>query len=214
MENFKIKIELLSESIFGNGETLGSLVDTEILKDDLGFPYLKGKTFKGKLREEMFQVATLLDSDNKLGLKDDFENIMGIENNFKFETLKFSDCKVSKGIQTAVEKAIKEGVLTEKELTDSLTEIRSFTRLENGVAKYGALRNARVIKKGLILYCNLDSVNKLSKKELGLLSCALKGLRSLGMMESRGKGEVKCSLLKNEEDITNKSIIAFRKEIY
>lgn len=211
MEQFKIKIELISESIFGCGESSG-FIDNEVLSDNIGLPYLKGKTFKGNLREEMKKLAIFLDEDsneyNKI-----FERLMGTEFNFSFETLKFSDCKISENVRQALKESVANGELTKEDILESLTEVRSFTKIENGVAKEGALRSSRVIKKGLKLYCDLESTNKLNVKELGLLAASIQSLESIGMMKSRGKGQVKCSLHKNGENITEKSIIAFRKEI-
>ena len=211
MELFQIKIELLSESIFGCGEN-SRFIDNEILKDELGLPYLKGKTFKGNLREEMKSLAKFLDGGVGEYTKI-FEKLMGVEFDFNFETLKFSDCTISPNLREIIKEGISSRELNSEEVLESLTEVRSLTRIENGVAKEGALRSSRVIKKGLILYCNLESIKKLNKRELGILACSLRALQSIGMMRSRGKGEVKCSLYKDGKDITEKSILSFRKEI-
>ncbi|MGG5461208.1 RAMP superfamily CRISPR-associated protein [Clostridium sp. B9] len=212
MELFQIKIELLSESIFGCGEN-SKFIDNEILKDELGLPYLKGKTFKGNLREEMKCLSAFLDSVGSEEYTKIFENLMGVEFGNDFETLKFSDCTISPNLRAIIKEAISNKELNSEEVLESLTEVRSFTRLKNGVAIDGSLRSSRVIKRGLILYCNLESIKELNKKELGILASSLRGLQSIGMMRSRGKGEVKCSLYKDGKDITEKSILAFRKEI-
>ncbi|MCI2779026.1 RAMP superfamily CRISPR-associated protein [Clostridium perfringens] len=211
MELFQIKMELLSESIFGCGENSG-FIDNEILKDELGLPYLNGKTFKGNLREEMKSLAQFLDGGEGEYTKI-FEKLMGVEFDFNFETLKFSDCIISPNLREIIKEAISNKELNSEEVLESLTEVRSFTRIENGVAQDGSLRSSRVIKKGLILYCNLESIKELNKKELGILACSLRSLQSIGMMRSRGKGEVKCSLYKNGKDITEEAILSFRKEI-
>ena len=49
----KIKMELLSDTIFGNGMSIPGGEDISVLSDENGFPYYKGGTFKGIFREEL-----------------------------------------------------------------------------------------------------------------------------------------------------------------
>ena len=49
----KIKMELLSDAIFGNGMSVPGGEDISVLRDMYGFPYYKGSTFKGVFREEI-----------------------------------------------------------------------------------------------------------------------------------------------------------------
>ena len=49
----KIRMQLLSDVVFGNGESIPGGEDLSILSDEHGFPYYKGGTFKGIFREEL-----------------------------------------------------------------------------------------------------------------------------------------------------------------
>ena len=49
----KIKMELLSDVIFGNGMSVPGGEDISVLCDSNGFPYYKGGTLKGIFREEL-----------------------------------------------------------------------------------------------------------------------------------------------------------------
>ena len=49
----KIKMELISDAIFGNGASIPGGEDIAVLSDEYGFPYYKGGTFKGVFREEL-----------------------------------------------------------------------------------------------------------------------------------------------------------------
>ena len=60
MNNYIIEIELLSEAIFGSGQSVPGLVDTDIVHDEYGFPYMKAKTFKGNLRKSAEEIVELL----------------------------------------------------------------------------------------------------------------------------------------------------------
>ena len=51
-----IQIRLLSDAIFGNGQSIPGGEDISILCDDKGFPYYKGSTFKGIFREELIRL--------------------------------------------------------------------------------------------------------------------------------------------------------------
>ena len=54
----KIKMELLSDAIFGNGMSVPGGEDISVLRDMYGFPYYKGSTFKGVFREELYRPRT------------------------------------------------------------------------------------------------------------------------------------------------------------
>ena len=47
----KIKMTLLSDTIFGNGVSIPGGEDISVLTDENGFPYYKGSSLKGVFRE-------------------------------------------------------------------------------------------------------------------------------------------------------------------
>lgn len=214
MNNLVIKIRLLSESIFGNGESETNGVDTDILKDEIGVPYFKGKTFKGKLREEAECIKNYLSAGKGQNYDDIINNLFGQEGKFNSNTLKFSNCQISDDIWNDLNYGVQNRKFTKEDITDSLTEIRSFTRLDkDGVAEKGSLREARVIKKNLILYCKVECPRELSTIEKGFLAASTAALKNLGSMESRGKGLVECLLIENGKDVTQKYIDSLEAEI-
>jgi len=46
---FYMKIVLKSDATFGRGDGVTGLVDTEVMYDELGLPYLGGRAIKGIL---------------------------------------------------------------------------------------------------------------------------------------------------------------------
>lgn len=215
MTCFKIKIKLLSESIFGNGESESSGIDVDVLKDDIGVPYFRGKTFKGKLRAEISALGEYMSCFSGNKYDEIIEGLLGKEGKFDSNTLKFSDCVISECVHDDLKYAIEnnKNKFDKKDILNSLTEIRTFTRIdENGVPEKGSLRQARVIKKGLILYCDVECQRNLDDIEKGILSAGVAALRNLGAMESRGKGNVKCSLIEKGKDVTAKYIDVLEKE--
>lgn len=214
MSNLVIAINLLSESIFGNGESQSMGVDIDSLKDEIGVPYFKGKTFKGKLREEAEMIVNYTEKDGKPILKDTFESLFGTEGQIDNNTIKFSDCKITRDIWNDLNYGIEKGKFTKDDIVNSLTEKRTFTKLdESGVAEKGSLRQARVVKRNLILYCKVDCQRELSDIDKGLLASAVRALKNIGSMETRGKGHVICTLRENNVDVTDKYIKRLKAEV-
>ena len=207
MKTMLVEIELLSEAVFGNGEATTSFVDMEILKDNNNIPYFKGKTFKGKLREEAEKI-----SDYLLGNRETVEELFGREDG-EYSKLKFSDCKIDKDILNNIEYGINKGEFSKNDVEKAFTDIRTFTSInEDGVTKDGSLRQCRVIKKGIKLYCNI-SYDNLLEEEKGIIACSISALRNIGTMESRGKGNVICRIIENGKDVTNEMIEKFEKVV-
>lgn len=207
MRTMLVEIELLSEAVFGNGESTTSFVDMEILKDDNNIPYFKGKTFKGKLREEAEKI-----SDYLLGNREAVEELFGREDG-EYSKLKFSDCKIDKDILNNIQYGINKGEYSKNDVEKAFTDIRTFTSIdESGVTKDGSLRQCRVVKKGIKLYCYIN-YDKLTTEERGLLACSISALRNIGTMESRGKGEVVCKIIQDGKDVTNEMIQKFEKVV-
>ena len=64
----------------------------------------------------------------------------------------------------------------------------------------------RVLNKGVTFYSDIYSDEKLNEDELGLLICGVKGLKHLGTLRSRGKGEVRCTLKIDNKILSDKEI--------
>ena len=53
----KIRMELLSDTILGSGYSIPGAEDIAVCQDENGYPYMKGSSFKGVLRESMENLA-------------------------------------------------------------------------------------------------------------------------------------------------------------
>ena len=51
MKSYTIEIQLISDAIIGSGEGFGSLIDTDIVFDGLGVPFIPARRIKGCLRD-------------------------------------------------------------------------------------------------------------------------------------------------------------------
>lgn len=182
----KLRIELLSDTIFGSGNSVPGEEDMSVKCDENGFPYLNGSTFKGILREAAENILDWKGEDRQK--LDILFGTKGIEDlGYGVETLerriKVSDFEIPKNVKDLVLFSVKEP----QEITKAVTNLRTFTRIEDGVCKEGSLRTARCIKKGLNfigeVYCG-GSDEEFIKE-------TLEHIKYMGSMRNRGFGHIK-----------------------
>lgn len=213
MEKYRIRVELLTDAIFGDGMAVPGVVDSDVLHDEMGFPYMKGKTLKGKIREEFAFLCGYETTREKTMRPEDrkaFEKLFGkpdsdIDGKLYFSHLQLDEPLRKFFIGMMQESQGTENAIDSEDILESLTSIRSYTAIDytNGVAKRGSLRRVRMINSGLVFYAELQSVEKLSALEEALLGSAVSLLRYLGSLETRGKGQVDCRLFYGDQDITD-----------
>lgn len=211
MIRYPITIELLSETIFGNGESRNGVVNTDILLDKDGFPFLLGKTFKGYLKEavntilrpyyeasegkEVFdeRVNLLFGQSNRSKINKDYDkNQCQEEDRYKQQQgkVRFSNFYLHSDISKLFNEHNKELIL------NALTDIRFGIRVEEGVAKNRSLRTARVLKKGLVFVGYIECDEGIDSYKI--LKQAVAALKNIGVHKSRGKGLVKIDIAKEE----------------
>lgn len=213
MREYTLKVELLTETLFGSGESIPGDVDEEVLHDVYGFPYMKGKTIKGKLREEALHVQMCIGAGQ--AEEEIVDRLFGTGDAKEDTILKFSDLTVSSGVRQLLMMQMKDIAtgIDPQDILEAMTDIRNFTRIEEtGVAKKGSLRRIRVIHRGYHFYCTITAQRELSMEEEILLAAAAASLRHLGSMETRGKGHVKCTLWKEKDNITEERVRLLKGE--
>lgn len=213
MEKYRIRVELLTDAIFGDGTAVPGVVDSDVLHDEMGFPYMKGKTLKGKIREEfefLCGIGTGWEKDLLPKNGESLEKLFGkpdsdIDGKLYFSHLQLDEPLRKFFIGMMQESQGTENAIDSADILESLTSIRSYTAIDytNGVAKRGSLRRVRMINSGLVFYAEVQSMEKLSAKEEALLGSAVSLLRYLGSLETRGKGQVECRLFYGDQDITD-----------
>ena len=186
----KIKMQLISDAIFGSGISVPGGEDISVLCDKDGFPYYKGGTFKGVFREELHKYLswTVPDAvwaeqveDRLLGLGGDSETQHPTK-------LTFSDFTLSETVKNMIRK--EPGNNLPEVVTELLTNVRTLTSItENGLVKEGSLRSLRCVNKGLYFYSEIIC----SKEDEPLIKEVLSGIKWVGSMRNRGFGKVKIS---------------------
>ena len=192
----KLKITLLSDLCTYSGETYNSTVDTDVVYDDYGFPYIPAKRLKGCIREACLELA-------EWGCFPEVEEIFGKEGN---HTSVFT---LSNAYLTDYEKYIKDlNLENNKVLTHPQNVLRLFTYtrtqtsldVKSGAAVRNTLRTMRVVKKGLTFEADIH----FSKEEyIEKLEKAIQMVTHIGYQRTRGLGTVSMKLDKGNEIGTN-----------
>ena len=178
----KIKMKLLSDTIFGNGVSVPGEEDISVLCDDYGFPYYKGGTFKGIVREEMLNYLGWMGRDTRKA--DALLGKSGDSNINDNDKLVFSDFHLSGAVKRAVLDEVGDNPQI---IRDAFTNIRAFTEIDrDGIAEDGSLRLARCVNKELIFYSDV----KCPKEDEKMLEEVLALVKWIGSMRNRGFGKV------------------------
>lgn len=217
MPRLQLKIQLLSDTTFGRGDGVAGLVDQEVEHDAYGFPYLRGRTLKGLLREECENLIAVLTSyqPDWLGVAYKLFGEPGSELSSK-GILYVGDACLPQDLRAAVAKQIDAGYLAKTDILSSLTTIRRQTSIEaqSGVPDKGSLRSARVVVRELEIFANLDFQQEPTDAMKSLISVGTLALRHLGSGRHRGRGHVKCKLHDVDgNDMTSKHIEMFGTEL-
>lgn len=190
----KIRMQLMSDVVFGNGESIPGGEDISILSDENGFPYYKGGTFKGIFREEMGNyLAWTMPEEKESAAKAELERLLGTggdDNIHNQDKLVFSDFTLSDYVKQQMLSEI--GTRQAYSVLNALSHVRTFTAISpDGIVQEGSLRQCRCINRGLNFYSEI----KCSQKDEQLVKDVLSMVKWVGTMRSRGFGKVKLTVI-------------------
>jgi len=160
----KYEVKFLDYWHLSSGLSAGAKLDSSVVKDKDGLPYLSGKTLKGLVRE----MAELLDDD------------AFIKSCFGVEGVDMGRCYFS---NVTLSKEVQEQIVTNK-LQDNLYDEIASTKIENGIAVDNSLREIEVVVP-LILYGTIDDVPTDYKEKI---IQSLKMIKRMGLNRNRGLG--------------------------
>lgn len=179
------KIELLSDLCASNGESFGSVIDTDIAFDSFGLPVIKGKSLKGCLRECAEELYDLGLADSTF-----IDEVFGVKGNTSSGNLMIQDAHPAN--YSELIKDISENVLLHENVMNCYTYTRGQTSInDDGIAKDGSLRTIRVLEKNHTFICEYS----LDEKYRNIFHKCLTLLRHIGLNRTRGLGEIKCTPL-------------------
>ncbi|MCD8340862.1 MAG: RAMP superfamily CRISPR-associated protein [Clostridiales bacterium] len=178
----RITMELRSDTIFGSGFSIPGGEDIAVCIDGQGYPYLKGSTFKGLLRESlenwMVWTGGSLEAVNAL-LGDRGWNGKADSRRVQITALTLEDKPADPA---------------------ECFSLRTFTSLEDGIVKEDTLRTAACVRAGRVFSGELTC----DAGDVALMKNVLLGIKWAGTMRSRGFGAVKlCGEEKGTVELPN-----------
>jgi len=196
MAAYKVKIELLSDTIVGSAEGFGGTIDTDVIFDDVGLPYIPARRVKGILRdsaENLCEIFKLADIDFPINVKELFGNkgrtsgstmfylsnfyIPEYEENREYLNYCFANKKFGLSLN---------GVI------NYFCTLRQQTSIdeEKGTAQEHSLRTSRVINRGHVFEGELEC----DENYRNVLGIICRNARRMGTKRNRGFGNIKITL--------------------
>ena len=178
----KVRMKLIEDTIFGNGQSIPGEEDISLQHDEYGFPYFKGSTLKGIFREELERLLQLEGNDPS-DLPDILLGESGANDSLEKRKVLFSDFVIADSVKKAVLKEIEDSGI----ILDSFSSLRTFTKInDDGMVEPGSLRIARCVNKGISLYGDIEC----NSDDWELIVKTLKMIKWVGTMRNRGFGRV------------------------
>ena len=217
--DYVLRLELLSDTLFGRGDGVAGLVDAEVQHDDHGLPYLGGRALKGLLGSECDDLVFALD---KMGQGERWhpvaDRLFG-QSGATFQgqaILRIGPARLPEDLRAAIAWDIDNGRLTRSDVLESLTTLRRQTAMDpiTGAPRKETLRTIRLILRGTVFYAQLTFLQDPSDDDLALLAATVKALRGGGTGRNRGHGRIKAELLDEErQPVSDTFFEIFRKAV-
>jgi hypothetical protein len=172
MKKMKYKVTFLDYWHLSSGLSAGAKLDSTVVRDENGLPYIPGKTIKGLIKEQS--------NNNKF-----LEICFGEEGN-KIGKCHFSNAEIEENTKKSIIK---------NSLQNQLFDEIASTKIdkENGIAESGSLREIEVVIP-MSLYGEITNIPDEYKQEM--INC-LKKIKRMGLNRNRGLG--RCLIADNGE---------------
>ncbi len=194
-----LQIELLSDATFSRGEGAAGVVDVEIERDELGMPFIGGKTVRGLLRDSWLSMSRHFPD-----LVDAAERVVGrsqaVDESCR---LRIGDALPPTVIRTTVRKAAdvqqRQGYpLAPTTVLEGFTSIRYQTaeNRETGAPEAATLRSSRVVLRGFVFEARLTWLDgyQPTAADVRLLALCALATRHGGLLRNRGRGHIRITL--------------------
>lgn len=194
MADFAVTIEILSPIHLGSGGANVN-IDADIVRDELGLPYFPAKRFKGLLFESAVELEEMFEQS---GIE--FDRAL-VEDIFHHRSASTSQLIVPNFFLENHARLAREWKYLQSkykrffrpnDLLEAFSTVRYQTRLEEGVAARGSLRNLRVLNAGLKFVGSIELLDARDEK-LQFLSLAIGNISAAGAKRNRGFGRIKCT---------------------
>ncbi|MBP6738785.1 MAG: hypothetical protein KA146_02290 [Leptospiraceae bacterium] len=226
MKSYKIQIKLLSDTLLSSGQGFGSSIDSDIMFDEVGLPFIPARRIKGCLKDSLKEILeALLISKNEQLLKQFnwsqetvkadsiLHSLFGKSGQSKSSPMNISNLYLVEYDQnknwlnylTSSNKLIhKESILS------CFTRNRQQIKMEKetGTTKEGSLRTVRVLNTKFnnenMVFTGDIELN--TEADAVLISIACQNLKRIGSKRNRGFGEVECILFDEKTNVNEKTL--------
>lgn len=190
----QIRIELQSNLCAASGDGYATTIDTDIVTDQLGIPYIPARRLKGCLRE----AAVYIYGDNS----DIVDTIFGISGDAASGSLKIENARIEE--YASFSRMCVKNRLNASRVAELFTDTVGSTAVKaSGAAKENSLRFLRFVSKNKawnpeknLVFCAEVEIDEACVADFGRIC---KALRHIGYKRNRGFGCVKCSLVEKKD---------------
>ena len=201
MRTYWLKITLESDTIFGRGDGVAGLVNTEVQHDEYGLPYLGGKTLKGLLAAACAEIRYALEQ-TKLDIlptwDQSVERLFGRPGSQEEDSanLHFGDARLPDDLRSVVAQDVRRGDLSRQDVLETLTSLRRQTAIDakSGAPQKETLRTVRVILRETPFVARFDFFKEPEEDDLAYLAACVKAFRRAGSDRNRGRGRLHAEL--------------------
>jgi len=197
MKNYKIKIKLDSDTLIGSAEGYGATIDSDVVFDNCGLPYIPAKRVKGILKNAAFDLKNILDNA-KINLNIDIDKIFGKIGTTGETSLFLSNlCLIN---LENTKDCIEFNKISFDSVIDYFTSVRRQTSMETNkrVAKKHSLRTLRIVKKGFEFIGDIQ----FNEEYMALFALICQTARKMGTARNRGLGNITVTLLNPADNIS------------
>lgn len=200
MKNYKLTIKLESYTVIGAAGGYGTIIDTEVVFDPYGIPYIPGKRIKGLLRDSAMEIAAMYacETDNMKGLTDNtVKEIFGARGSNLFSNFYLdTDFRIT-GYDELLSD-LKNNPLPVHMVKKFFSETIFQTAIDEdtGSATETSLRSLRVLKYKLSngIIQSFQGYLRFPESSFEIMKLICSNLRRIGSKRNRGLGHVLCEI--------------------
>ena len=207
MDIIKVKIQLKSPLQLSSGAADVN-VDTDVILDEWGLPFIPAKRFRGVLYESALEIVELKECLNETEgalSRKVLEEVFNRGNEESEVRTSFEDFRI-KGYQKIVKELealshMYGDIVGYNQIRNAFTSVRYQTAIDEkkGITKDGSLRNMRVVDNKTFEFEGSIHIEQGAEKHKQLLAVALKNLTAIGFKRNRGFGQITCSMANQEK---------------
>lgn len=222
---YTLEITLISPLSSGSGEDWAGMIDSDVVFDEYGLPYIPARRIKGILREMAYDLSNALaplwgasppiftDAEvlQLFGNRGEIQaSPLAVENAYLNDyqpTRQWMEWAKRLAKWKELQKPDLAPIVTRARVMETFTHLRQQTAIENGIAQKGALRTSRVLNRHQQFFSRVEISPEKEAYET-LLALAAGIMRALGGKRNRGLGQVQCRLLTHDnQDLTEKALL-------